>query len=119
MNWNIVEFVSRCLVCQQIKVEHQKPPRKLNSLPISQWKCEDFAIDFISGLSRTQSSYDKIWVIIDCLTKSTHFLLVKKTFYMERLTKLYVDDIVRLHGAPVSIVSDQDPRFTSRFWQSL
>ena len=119
MKRDIAEFVCKCLVCQQIKVEHQKPSRKLNPLPIPQWKWEDITMDFILGLPKTQSNYDITWVIVDRLTKSTQVLLVKKIFSMERLTKLYVDDIVRLHCAPVSIVSDQDPRFTSRFWPSL
>ena len=101
MKRDIVEFVSRCLVCQQIKAEHQKPSRKLNPLLIPQWKWEDIAMDFISKLPRMQSSYDSIWVIVDRLTKSAHFLLVKKTYSLEKLTKLYVQDIVRLHGAPV------------------
>ena len=66
-----------------------------------------------------QSGCDSIWVIVDSLTKSTHFLPVKKTYSLEKLAKLYVQDIVRLHGAPVSIVSNKDPMFTSRFWPSL
>ena len=66
-------------------------------------------MDFVSGFPRMQSGYDCIWVIVDRLTKSTHFLPVKKTFSMERLARLYVDDIVRLHGAPISIVFDRDP----------
>ena len=71
-------------------------------------------MDFVSGLPRTQSGHDSIWVIIDCLTKLAHFLPIKKTYTMEKLAKLYVKDIVRLHGAPVTIVSDRDPKFTSR-----
>ena len=70
-------------------------------------------MDFILGFLRTQSGYDCIWVIVDRLTKSAHFLSVKKTFSMERLAKLYVDNIIRLYGALVLIVSDRDPRFTS------
>ena len=60
MKWDIVEFVSRCLVCQQIKVKHQKPLGKLNPLLIPQWKWKDIVMDFISGLPRTQSGYDSI-----------------------------------------------------------
>ena len=66
-------------------------------------------MDFVSGLPRMQSGYDNIWVIVDRLTKSTHFLPIKKIFSMERLAKLYVDDIVRLHGALVLIISDRNP----------
>ena len=76
-------------------------------------------MDFVSGLPRMQFGYDSIWVIINHLTKSSHFLPVKKTFSVEKLAKLYVKDIVRLHGSPVTVVSDRDPKFTSRFWPSL
>ena len=65
-------------------------------------------MDFISGLPRMESGYYSIWAIVERLTKSTHFLPVKKTFFMERLAKLYVDNIIRLYGALVSIVSDRD-----------
>ena len=58
-------------------------------------------------------------VIVDCLKKSTHFLAVKNTYPLEKLAQIYVDEIVRLHGAPVSIVSNRDPRFTSKFWPKL
>ena len=67
------------------------------------------------GLSCCQSGYDTIWVIVDRLTKSSHFLPMKNSDLVEKLTKLYVKEIVRLHGMLVSIVSDRDPRFTSRF----
>ena len=76
-------------------------------------------MNFVSGLPWTQSGHDSIWVIIDCLTKSAHFLPIKKTSSMEKLAKLYVKDIVRLYSAPTTIVSNRDPRFTSRFWPSL
>jgi len=76
-------------------------------------------MDFVSGLPRSSKGFDSIWVIIDRLTKSAHFLPVKKTYPIHRLAKLYVDEIVRLHGVPASIVSDRDPRFTSRFWEAL
>ncbi|MBN8134016.1 hypothetical protein J0J29_23480, partial [Vibrio vulnificus] len=63
--------------------------------------------------------HDTIWVIVDRLTKSAHFLPVQQTDSLDKLAKLYVDEIVRLHGVPVSVVLDRDPRFTSRFWSSL
>ena len=76
-------------------------------------------MDFMTGLPRTQRQHDAIWVIIDRLMKSSHFLPVNVEDSLEKLAQLYVDEIVRLHGVPVSIVSDRDPRFTSRFWPSL
>nr|GEY96377.1 putative reverse transcriptase domain-containing protein [Tanacetum cinerariifolium] len=76
-------------------------------------------MDFIIGLSRTLSGYDSIWVIVDRLTKSAHFLQVKTTDNMEKLTQLYLKEVFCRHGVPISIISDRDSKFTSRFWQSL
>ena len=68
-------------------------------------------IDFVLGLPRTQKGYNSIWVIVDRLTKSAHFLPVKKTFSMDQYAELYVAEIVRLHGVPLSIVSDRNISF--------
>ncbi|KZV39789.1 Retrotransposon protein, Ty3-gypsy subclass [Dorcoceras hygrometricum] len=76
-------------------------------------------MDFVIGLPRTTQGYNSIWVIVDRLTKSAHFLPVKTTFDVSRYAELYVKEIVRLHGVPISIVSDRDPKFTSAFWKSL
>ena len=72
-------------------------------------------MDFVVGLSRCQSGCDAIWVIIYRLTKSAHFLYMKNSDLVEKLAKLFVKEIVRLHDMPISIVSDKDPWFTSRF----
>ena len=118
MKREISEFVSKCLTCQQIKIEHQKPGL-LQPLSIPEWKWEMITMDFVTGLPKTQRGHDVIWVIVDRLTKSAHFIATNNTSSLERYARLYVDEIVRLHGAPVSIVSDRDPRFTSRFWPKL
>ena len=76
-------------------------------------------MDFVVGLPPTQKGFDAIWVIVDRLTKSAHFLSIKIRFNLEQLAKLYMKEIVSRHGVPVSIVSDRDPRFTSNFWGSL
>nr|GEU98084.1 reverse transcriptase domain-containing protein [Tanacetum cinerariifolium] len=76
-------------------------------------------MDFVSRLPRTSSGYDTIWVIVDRLTKSAHFLPMKKTDTMEKLTQLYLKEIMCRHGDPISIISDRDSHFTSRFWKSL
>ena len=119
MKREIAEFVSKCLTCQQIKIEHQKPAGLLQPLSIPEWKWERITMDFVTGLPKTQRGHDAIRVIVDRLTKSTHFIATNNTYSIERYARLYVDEIVRLHGAPVSIVSDRDPRFTSRFWPKL
>ena len=76
-------------------------------------------MDFVVGLPKTQQGNDAVWVIVDRLTKSAHFLPIKITYSLNKLAELYIREIIRLHGTPVSIVSDRDPRFTSRFWPSL
>ena len=102
-----------------MKAENQKPAGKIQLLPIQVWKWENITMDFVTGLPRTKRQHDAIWVIVDRLTKSAHFLPVNVEDSLEKLAQLYVDEIVRLHAVPVSIVSDRDPRFTSRFWPSL
>lgn len=76
-------------------------------------------MDFVIGLPRTSFGHDGIWVIVDRLTKSAHFLAIRATYSLDKLAHLFVNEIVRLHGVPISIVSDKDPRFTSRFWGAL
>ncbi|XP_071920667.1 uncharacterized protein [Coffea arabica] len=108
---------SKYTVHPGMKAEHQKPSGLLQPLEIPEWKWEHITMDFVSGLPRTQKGHDAVWVIVDRLTKSAHFLPVNMKYSMEKLAQLYMDEIVRLHGIPVSIVSDRDPRFVSRFWQ--
>jgi hypothetical protein len=76
-------------------------------------------MDFVTGFPRTPSGNDSIWVIVDRLTKSAHFLAIKVGLSLERLAKLYVNEIVKLHGVPVTIVSYRDRRFVSQFWKKL
>ena len=76
-------------------------------------------MDFVSGFPPTQRKHDAVWVIVDRLTKSAHFLPIRLDNSMDRLAKLYVSEIFRLHGIPLSIVSDRNPWFTSRFWKEL
>ena len=76
-------------------------------------------MDFVVGLPHSQSGHDSKWVIVDRLTKYAHFLLISITYSLDRLARIYIDEIVCLHGTPVSIVSNRDPRFKSRFGPSL
>ena len=76
-------------------------------------------MDFIMVLPKTPRKNDAIWVIVERLTKLAHFLPIRWGCTLEHLAKRFVDEIVRLHGVPMSIVSNRDPRFTSRFWESL
>ncbi|GKB47133.1 reverse transcriptase domain-containing protein [Tanacetum coccineum] len=119
MKADITTYVSKCLTCAKVKVEHQKPSGLLQQPEIPVWKWERITMDFVSGLPRTPSGYDTIWVIVDRLTKSAHFLPIKKWDSMEKLTRLYLKEIVCRHGVPVSIIADRDSHFTSRFCRSL
>ena len=119
MKRDIAEFVARCLICQQVKAEHKKPSGTLQPLPIPEWKWEHITMDFVVGLPRTRAGFDAIWVIVDRLTKSAHFLPVRTKFSLDRLAEIYINEIVRLHGVPVSIVSDRDPRLNLDFGQNF
>ncbi|KAL0325067.1 UNVERIFIED_CONTAM: Transposon Tf2-11 polyprotein [Sesamum radiatum] len=119
MKKDVVEFVARCLTFQQVKAEHQAPAGKLHPLSVPEWKWEKITMDFIVGLPRTFRKHDAIWVVMDRLTKSAHFLSIRQNDSLDKLVELYISEIVRLHGIPTSIVSDRDPRFTYHFWGSL
>ena len=119
MKREMAEYVSQCLTCQQVKTEHQRPAGPLQSLAIPQWKWEYITMDFVTGLSRTPKGNDVIWVIVDRLTKSAHFLPYGTGLTLDGLAKLYVDEIVRLHGIPRNIVSDRNSILTTRYWKSF
>ncbi|GJS49794.1 reverse transcriptase domain-containing protein [Tanacetum coccineum] len=119
MKKDIAEYVSKCLTCLKVKAEHQRPSGLLQQPEILVWKWEGIAMDFVTKLPRTSSGHDTIWVIVDRLTKSAHFLPMREDYKMERLARLYLNEIVARHGVPISIISDRDSHFTSRFWQSM
>ncbi|GKB13728.1 putative reverse transcriptase domain-containing protein [Tanacetum coccineum] len=102
-----------------VKAECQKPSGLLVQPEIHMWKWERITMDFITKLSKTSNEHDTIWVIVDRLTKSAYFISTRKTDSMETITRLYIKEIVSRHGVPISIISDRDSHFTSRFWQSL
>ncbi|GKA03186.1 putative reverse transcriptase domain-containing protein, partial [Tanacetum coccineum] len=116
---DIALYVSKCLICSKIKAEHQRPSGLLQQLEIPEWKWERIAMDFVTKLPRTSSGHDIIWVIVERLTKFAHFLPMCKDYKMYRLARLYLNEIIIRHGMPISIISDRDSRFTSRFWQSM
>jgi hypothetical protein len=105
MKREIAEHVAICDSCQRIKAEQQRPAGLLQPLRISQWKWDEIGMDFIVGLPRTRASYDSIWVVVDRLTKSAHFIHVKTNYNSAVLAELYMSRIVCLHGVPKKIVS--------------
>jgi hypothetical protein len=89
------------------------------TLAIPYWKWDDISMDFITGLPTTPKGHDSIWVIVDRLTKSAHFLPVKTTFRPPQYVEKYITEIVRLHGIPKTIMSNRGSQFTSHFWEHL
>ena len=115
MKRDVSEFVTKCMVCQKVKVKHQVPSGLLQPIKIPKWKWDRITMDFVVGLLVTGKKHDSVWVMVDRLTKSAHFLLVKTDYSLDKLVELYIKEIVQLHGILMSIISDREPRFTSRF----
>ncbi|GJY51805.1 putative reverse transcriptase domain-containing protein [Tanacetum coccineum] len=113
----IAEYVGKCLTCYRVKAKCQKPSGLLIQPEIPTWKWERITMDFVTKLPKTSNGHDTIWVIVDRLTKSAHFIPTRETDSMETLTRLYINEIVSRHRVPISIISDHDSHFTSRFWQ--
>ncbi|GJR54711.1 putative reverse transcriptase domain-containing protein [Tanacetum coccineum] len=119
MKRDCAKYVERCLTCLKVKAEHQKLYGKIQPLEIPVWKWEKITMDFVTKLPRTTKKHDAIWVIVDRLTKSAHFIPIREKMPVHKLAKIYVHEIVARHGVPVSIVSDRDGRFTSNFWRDF
>nr|GEW17410.1 putative reverse transcriptase domain-containing protein [Tanacetum cinerariifolium] len=115
----IAKYVGKCLTCSRVKAECQKPSGLLIQLEIPTWKSERIMMDFVTKLPITSNGHDTIWVIVDCLTKSAHFIPTKEIDSMETLTRLYIKEIVSRHRVSISIILDRDSHFTSKFWQSM
>ncbi|GJV09323.1 putative reverse transcriptase domain-containing protein [Tanacetum coccineum] len=119
MKRDIATYVSKCLTCSKVKPEHQRPSGLLQQPEIPEWKWDKIIMDFITKLPRSKNGHDTIWVIVDRLTKSAHFLAIREDYSTERLARIYIDEIVARHGVPVSIISDRDGQFTSRCWHTV
>ncbi|GKE36386.1 putative reverse transcriptase domain-containing protein, partial [Tanacetum coccineum] len=115
MKAEIATYVSKCLTCAKVKVEYQKPSGLLVQPVILVWKWENITMDFVTKLPKTSTGQDTIWVIVDRLIKSAHFLPMKETDSMEKLTRQHLKEVFLRHGVPVSIISDRDSKFTSHF----
>ncbi|GJY87755.1 putative reverse transcriptase domain-containing protein [Tanacetum coccineum] len=108
MKAEIATYVRKCMTCAKVKAEYQKPSGLLVQPKIPEWKWENITMDFVTKLPKTASGQDMIWVIVDRLTKSAHFLPAKENDSMEKLTRQYLKEVVSRHGVPVSIISDRD-----------
>jgi hypothetical protein len=119
MKHDIAEYIALSDTCQRVKAEHQRPVGLLQPLQVPEWKWEEIGMNFIVGLPRTQMGYVSIWVIVDRLTKVTHFIPMKTTYTRPQLAELYIARIVCLRGVPKKIVSDRGTLFTFMFWERL
>ncbi|GJT91280.1 putative reverse transcriptase domain-containing protein [Tanacetum coccineum] len=119
MKADIATYVSKCLTCAKVKAEHQRPSGLLVQPAIPEWKWDNITMDFVTKLPKSSQGLDTIWVIVDRLTKSAHFLPIKETDPLDKLAKLYLDRIVTRHGTPVLIICVRDGKFTSNFWRTF
>ena len=115
MKKEIAAYVARCDNCSRVKDVHLKSARLLQPLPIPGWKWEEISMDFITSLPLTPQGHNSIWVIVDRLTKSAHFIPVNTAYHVGKYVELYVSQIMRLHGVPRTIISDQGLQFIARF----
>ena len=118
MRQDTQEYVRACDVCQRVQPSNQLTPGMLSPLPIPLVKWNDFSMDFI-GPFPTSSGFNTIFVVVDRLSKMCHFIPTVQSVTASQTAQLLVDNVVKLHGWPSTIVSDRDPRFTSDFWKSL
>ncbi|GJX61465.1 putative reverse transcriptase domain-containing protein [Tanacetum coccineum] len=119
MKADITMYVSKCLTCVRVKAEHQRPSGLQVQPEIPEWEWDNIAMDFITKLPKSSQGFDTIWVIVDQLTKSAHFLLIRENDPLDKLARLYLNRIVARHGIPASIICDRNGRFTSNFWRSF
>ncbi|PNX92555.1 retrotransposon-related protein, partial [Trifolium pratense] len=118
MQRRIRDFVRACDICQRQKYAATSPGGLLQPLPIPNAIWEDLSLDFITGLPKSKG-FEAILVVVDRLSKYSHFLLLKHPYTAKSVAELFVKEIVRLHGVPLSIISDRDPLFVSHFWMEL
>nr|GEV99087.1 hypothetical protein [Tanacetum cinerariifolium] len=116
---DIAMYVSKCLNCLKVKAEHQRPSGLLQTPEIPEWKWDNIIMDFITKLPRSKSGHNTIWVVVDRLTKLAYFLATREDYNMEKLARLYIDEIVARYEVHALIISDRDGRLTLRFWQTL
>jgi hypothetical protein len=119
MKVDIDKYVSECDTCQRIKASHLKASGTLQPLPIPSWKWDDISIDFVFELPLTSKNHDSVWVIVDRLTKTTHFIPVHTNYNAKDYASLYIEHIVCVHGVLKTIISDRGSLFVSHFWEQL
>jgi hypothetical protein len=118
MKREIMKYVSKCDTCRRVNADHLRPSENLQSLSILKWKWENICMNFIVGLSHTSRGYNSIWVIVDRLTNSAHFIPVSTTCRIRQYTELYMSHIIHNHGIPKTIISDRGSIFVVCFFEN-
>ncbi|KAJ1686917.1 hypothetical protein LUZ63_018307 [Rhynchospora breviuscula] len=118
MKEDVYKYVRTCEVCQLNKGEHVKSPGLLQPLAVPEEAWSSISMDFIVGLPKSEGK-EVIWVVVDRLTKYAHFVSISHPYSAPSIAQLFLDQIYKLHGLPITIVSDRDPIFTSLFWKEI
>jgi hypothetical protein len=119
MKADIVNYAARCLECQKVKSEHRHPTWLLQPHVIPESKWEVISMDFIVGFPLMTKRHDSIFIVVDSLTKSVHFISMRTTYQSPDIARVFISEIVKLHGMPKRIISDRGLVFTRRFWMSF
>jgi hypothetical protein len=119
MKWEIAKYVAECDTYRRLKADHLRTAGNLQPLSIPDWEWEDSCMDFIVGLHRTSHGHDSIWVIVDHLMKSAHFIPVGTRYRARQYAELYIAHIVRYRGILKTIIYDRGSVFVAHFWEQL
>jgi hypothetical protein len=119
MKHEVARYVSECDTCRKVKADYMKPKGLLQLLSILEWKWDNISMDFIVGLPMTARKFDSIWVIVDRLSKSAHFIRVNTKYRVEKYVEIYIARMLCLHRVLKTIISDYGSLFVARFWEQL
>ena len=119
MKKDIADYVAKCPNCQQVKTEHLNPGGLTQFIEVPSWKWEAINMDLVVGHLKTRRQHDSIWVIVNRMTKTAHFIPVKSTYRVEDYARLNIYKLVRFHGISLSIISDREDQFTLNFFRSF
>jgi hypothetical protein len=119
MKREIAKYMSECDTCRRVKARYLRPAGNLKPLSIPEWKWENICMDFIVGLLLTSSGDNSIWVIVDHLTKSVHYIPISTTYRVRKYAELYISHIIHYHGILKTIISGRGSIFVTRFWEQL
>jgi hypothetical protein len=119
MKREATRYVSECDTCRKVNADYMKPRGLLQPLSVPEWKWDDISMDFIMGLPLTACKFDSIWVIVDRLSKSAHFIPVHTHYDARKYVEIYIARMLCMYGVPKMIIFDRGSQFIARFWEQL